>query len=218
MPTSLEELWSHRWAVYDSTFNEKLERLAYRAKSDLKLNPDNKCWSNASKANEESSPLFACTAVIKGTTFRLIDDGAPGLGCFSSECQRTFILAPYQTLSDNKVIAIELYRELEREYTRNYSDEYSEACDGDFCPEEIVILDQFKQPIAVYHKQKWIPKFHLPAEKDWSSILENIEKLRAEARLESGWDNHSTSRHLCKEASGLEARMKLAQRLSRIVQ
>ena len=211
-----DDLWTLRWKAYDYAFSETVERLAHRVKVDLKLVSNGYGYRSATVLKEKESPLFAHHALIKGNSYMLIDDGAPGLGCFATEGQRLVEFIPYSRLACCQKLAVEVFGELSQQPAHGPSD-YTEPDEGDFEPLSITIFDQFKTPIAEYRNGKWLSETDLPGEDEVECCLTEVSSLRSEAAFEGGWDNFSTARRLRSQADMLATKVAIAQRLSRVV-
>lgn len=195
----------------------KIETLAFDAKKELGLPATMDSIFQAMQKMRDNSPLYVSTIQIHGTGFALIYDHAPSYGCYSYEGQTNKEVRPYLGIEYVKTIALEEYANLLSEFNAN-DDGYSEPDPGSFCPESIVLVDQFNQSIAEYRDGDWIRSKDLPARDQWDDLMQESQKLYSEAALESGWDNFSTAESLRRSASSIERRVQMAKRLSRVIQ
>jgi hypothetical protein len=201
--------WQYEFDVF-------IETRAYRIRSDLGLNPSIAGVSSATERCRANSPLYIKSIVILGTFWRDIDDGAPGLGCFSSDGLREIPVSKYVCLADAKEISIKAFQEIDAEVELE-DDGYFEPYDCAFVPVGIVLRDQFDEPVAEYSNGCWIELAELLSVEERSLKLEEVEKIRSEARFEGGWDNFATARGLHEMADRMERRLKIAERIRRVI-
>lgn len=212
MLESFEEVMDKRWKAYDLSFRDALELNTEIAKSDLNLPKSNSQYLEINAYCTENAPLFATKIVIDGTHFMYDDDHRQytviGVAGRYSES-----LPSYRRLKDNKVYAETIFSALEEKYELSASN--GSASVGDFAPFGMILLDQFRNPIAIYKKNEWINDY--PARELWPELINTIKSLEDEARFEMLGDNHSSSRRLHEKAADIKTMITVAKNLERCV-
>lgn len=86
--------------------------------------------------------------------------------------------------------------------------------DGDLFVKELVLLDQFAQPVQRLGQYGWLSPLPAP---EWPACETRSRDLGSEAFRESGFDNHSTARACRRQADELQETLCISRRLERVV-
>lgn len=187
---------------------------AERALKELGLPRPASSYEEARTVAKLASPLYVRSISIKGQEARDMYDEHPGYAYYYSDTSEVIEDVPaYCSISQAKEIAACEFTKLMD--IANARAEEDQCSDGDFTPHSIILRDQFGQPLMEYSKGKW--QDEMPAEGEWPAMLEEADRLSAEASEESRWDNFDTSRGLSNRADALRRRVTCAQLIARAI-
>lgn len=175
---------------------------------------------NAMKRMKDESPLFVEIVEIHGCVWQDMYDDHPGFAYFDSPGMESTTMPAYCSLNKAMAIAVQMLHEGQQAVKDK--DYY----DGLFCPNSIVLRDQFGNVVQEYTNRfighgnggwqtGWLTQF--PSEQECGALEATAHALSVEASEEARWDNFNSARGLRKKASELRSRVSIAKLNHRIV-